>query len=64
MGWPGNPTRPGQKLDCNPLTFIFLINDVVLIFLKNQNWPGQNLEPSTWDGSTTGLGLKTLLSTT
>jgi hypothetical protein len=24
-GKPGDPARPGQKLDCNPLSFVFFI---------------------------------------
>jgi hypothetical protein len=31
------PTKPGQKLGCNPLTFVFLIKQRRFDFLKKIN---------------------------
>jgi len=67
-GWPGDPAKPGQKLSCNSLTFVFFFTKTMpfWIFFKigidsadpvKTRWPGQNPEPGPW----TEPGLKTLL---
>jgi hypothetical protein len=56
-----DPARPGQKLDCNPLTFVFLLKRCRFDFFKKK-WPGrpgQNPEPEPW----TEPGLKTMIVT-
>ena len=47
--WPGGLTRRPIH---NPLTFVFSFywNDVVLIFNKKKNWPGQNPKPEPLTG--------------
>jgi len=58
---PVDPTRPSQKLGCNPLTFFLLKRRRFYFFKKNwpgwfgnlvkTRWLGQNLELEPWTGS-------------